>query len=426
MMERAVDKELKKNERMRLLHLIDQAFCAQSNRDFFRCIVKVILPKIHDVKTFVRPRSQWIQGKEAFIKERSKLINNIPEEIECAFESIKERVRDGEVKHPIIFDILCSIDNILRNKIVQAGLGSLYTDNAYFKMQLLLEMLLDLGPEEIVLEYAKIKLTKMPMISVFTGEMQLKMIAEYTFAPSLVKARQLDRSLYQKNVQQVWIALELLYIVEWCWNSSESVFDEKESSYQDSELHKYWLEMRAIKKNERIEGSSFFDKNKFLSCLATIVKAMFDEGSGPELISVDALQWSSLELKLVTSKGREYLLLELIDVYNYETLLSKTFIIHNFQDTESSPFQITRKLFDLPDATWINVTEICQSDGIGSSAKYLERIKMQNILGKVFFDRDGIQIRLNSRIMRCIDLSRAQRQSLQAFIQNLKVFQNFF
>lgn len=426
------DIELKKqtkNEKKLLQSLIESAIEASSELEFFQIIVEAILPKLRISNCFLSLRSKWVLGKETYGQQMHQIEEQALIEIKQTFEYLKVKlIAMGPSLHPIILDNMCSIEHIFQQEEKQNVVSFSYVEVAYQQIKLFLAMLLCFGMDEIVSSYGRIKISGLSMMNPFAGNLEVpsKFINEFTFAPSFIKKQQLVALFHKNEIEHCWIAIELIYLLEWCWNAPGYFFEDTNSTAKINNhenaridlhtLHSYWLELDKLKKdsNENKVVSIFFKRKKFISCLNVIVKEMFPENYNDNVVVVDSMINCFLDLELITN-NECYLALNVYSASNLGSV--KRIMVHKYQGKTSSIFKITDKLLNAPVGEWVNVIEIGNSDGVKNLSKYFERGGLKNILGRIFFDRDGPRMRLKSdQGIKCNDLSKTDRLDLQNYI----------
>jgi len=323
-------------------------------------------------------------------------------------------------------DIKDAVDAIAKTLETKQPLGiPSYIDVAEGQIRRLLLKLLCLDADNIVRDYGAIVEVNASVMNHKTGEWEhhKKDISLFTFAPSIIKLLELERDFSQNQLTAYsWIAWNNLCLLEWCWNTPFSFFGDKaldwhndESSHKSQNLlmlHDHWIEIDAIKKDEKKEKLvPFFEKNKFIG----FIKLLLNEIILDQAIESGELDNLPTEIEIISPYSVEFRLgytQIFLDVCWFESGSCTTFEVHSFQDG-SKRHNFIAAVDKAPIGELISI-----SDPGGSVAKYLKNMNLDNIVGQLFFERANTLTASmkHKRIMGDV-ISKSEREELKNCIK---------
>lgn len=183
-------------------------------------------------------------------------------------------------------------------------------------------------------------------------------------------------------------------------------------------FYNVWLEIYDLKNgtDDSRDKVRFFKRGKIMSCLDVIFREMFSDGENSQSIPVNSLPDHLLRLDLMPKGSHNFITLEV----DSGLLNRKIYKIHTFRLESSAVLSISEQLFNGIQKIWVDVTKTCDSNGVKNAAKYLERTKMDNVLGDSFFEKNGKLVRLKTRAVNSKSLSYAERLELEVLLTRLK------
>lgn len=415
--------ELLKGPIKPLGHFADESLYISSDADFFRYIAQYIVPLIRKSSHFEKFYFKWLKEKDEYSKLHSQLQANILLEVEQAFISLKLKLETNDfLKKPEVKEAIEDIARIIETKKPEGIPSYIYV--AEERIRQLLYLLFDLGAVNIVADYAVIIPANGSSVNSETGKYEYfnKIISTFNFAPSIVELKEIENAY--KN-QITWVAWDFLTLVEWCWNTPFSFFNDKTLSFKDHKdtnlseywlmLHGYWVEINELKKanKSRNKIAPFFDKARFITYIKLILNEIIleqainyeqDDKAESEIISPYSVAFRLDYNKLV------------LDVKWFEDIDHVTYMVHSFQE-ESGPHLFISQLLEIPIGQKANVP----SDKVsgGSSVKYLENMKINGILRQLFFDKTRTKsVSMKTKSIKGSDLSKSDCENLRSFIKN--------
>jgi hypothetical protein len=409
----------------------DELCAAKSDFDFFRIIAQNIVPLIRQSPAFEFFYLQSVKEKDAYLKLRADLEVNAPQEIEQIFVSLKETLEAaGLLFNANIKQQLDDITLVFLKKNAYAIPS--YLEVVRKKLAQLLEDICDIGRVDIVEKYATITYRDSVIQN---AEDRLKTvkkpyIKQFSFASTLSELDKLNDIWRVEEIQLFWVAWEYFELVEWCWNTPFSFFDDKTEDYQDYQLrntsvqllsiHHNWLELNKIKQGNYIQQSSYlFRREVFLKLLKLIIntitlkQAISPIKSDALVTDREASEPYKVELKLHYTKL-------LLIVQWFKDGNEHVYIVSSFQDG-SGPYNFMKAL--LNDAhlnTPVDIRKVSKTSG-GTVAKYFKWMKINNIIGSIFFNKR--KTHTAAMIAECIygsDLSQRDLAELKTYIKGLK------
>ncbi len=378
----------------------DELFNTTTDFDYFNIIATQIVPLIRQSPAFECFYCVYIKEKNLYLRLHAELETQSKIEVEQASVSLKSVLQKLGILNKA--EIKQQVDDIAQ-VFAKKNMGTLppYHVIAYEKLCSLLECLLEIDCIDIVRNYATVTLctVKKHVGNEWTiQEIEQACIQHFTFAPSLVKLREIEEVWRWELVQHSWVAWEYLSLVEWSWNTPASFFCDKNKSYEVHKLRTssidllslrdYWLQINNIKQRQKNVPGMFFRRDFFTRYMKLILDkiVIYQESNAIssndlEIAIEDQNRVYSVELRL--DKIKYQLLLDVQRAHGEKTY---TYIIHSFRDNFKRSNVITR-LFDLAFFNEkINMAETSGVKGL-SVAKFLKDTKLNNILGKIFFDK---------------------------------------
>lgn len=410
---------------------VDRAMHAGSEREALFIIASKILPFIRNSKSCRRFMFQRIADRDNYYRELNKCMAVAPKQVERTFESLKLDLRDANLlSNEQIERHIVDIEKVFNN--IASFRMPTYIEVVDEKIATLLHVILELNHHDIVRSYATIENQFVERVNVQKNKLERvekPYISEITYAPSLNRLQELRNLFCSDSVEDIWIAWEFLALLEWCWNTPFSFFENKELHYDDYQsasysnqllqLHSVWCVVNQIK-NKEIIGSmrSMFCREYFKKYLELIMDYFVDEqeevqdqqtlikdsGSSKSLIPY------SIELKLV---GLELLL----DVEWFDYGGAHSCILQTYR-SESGPFNCMDLLLNKePVGTMLNIEKI-GFDGMNTGKLITSKKNAIAVrfLMKLFFQKDTNdrtrKISLKSKVILCSDLSKHDQQEL--------------
>lgn len=412
-------------------YFADELTEAKSDFEFFRVLAMYIVPLIRRSPVFEQIYFEWVKQKDTYLKTQKELQGKTPQEVENAYRSLKIILKTNNLlEDEKIKQRLDSIEEVFEKKHTY-GTPS-YVDEVYDRMRYLLSYLLDLGMIDVVKGYAV--LIYEDRIIEFIGIKKVH-IDHLKFAPSLIALRELQQVFGWNKVQDSWVAWEFVALVEWCWNTPFSFFDDKRENYESYQagnesmnlwrLHSHWLELNQIKQSHSDRGFvSFFTRDRFLGYVKLIINEviLYQEANVTQLIiesepnSLDVYVPFLIKLTMIGTRL-------LLDVYWSQNSDASTVFISEFQE-ESGPHKFFKKLLESPGKT----VDVDVASGVSGAtvAKFLDGANLNNILGELFFEKIKNQKTRKACMkfeeIRCQDLSKANQIELVRHIKRLREF----
>lgn len=413
----------------------DQVMSAQSDFDVMLIIAKSIVPLIRQSKAFGRFYFQRIKDRDGYYKECNAYELNVPKEIEDTVVSLKSDIigaalfNDADVKARI-----ADIEAVFNNK-ASHGMPP-YTEVVYEKIVHLLEVLLEMGREDIVKSYATVRYSSHVVINAQTGERETiknASIQEVIFARSLSRRRELRKVFNWNNVQDVWVAWEFLVLLEWCWNTPFSFFKDKQLNYVDYQsannsnqlllLHNSWCLINKLKNGEKKELiASVFQRKYFVQYLELILEEIIleqetvvDRG---DIIKSTAVSKDNFPYSIALKMDYSQLFLE---VHWSEDGAQDTYFLHPFHE-KSGPYTLLKLLLSKPVGDIVDVRKIDVS-GV-NVRKLLGGAGLNAILIRVFFNRIKgcmtYKISMKAKVINCADLSKDDCGALLEYLKGIE------
>jgi len=184
-----------------------------------------VIPFLRNDQTIEPLRKKWHRRYESLCAQVTTLEKTALDEVVGAFDRLKQELQPIDSLRQEIE----RIDDILAGTPKEAGFSSwpLYR-HAFFEIKRLLESVL-IEPDglEICKRYALlgVKEKHIPRLNQPSEIVQEPYIMNYTFAPSIDKARlALDAAHWDQTNDPAVMWYYFLY-AEWCWNTNESYFE---------------------------------------------------------------------------------------------------------------------------------------------------------------------------------------------------------
>ena len=401
--------------------LFDMALETKSDLELLKIIAQDIAPLIRTAEICNNANLKWTNSANLYLKEKHQLNSNVSTEVEQGFLSLKFVLEEKKFfNNPIIMCKVYDVERLFQQKEEPLDGGYSYIDLACVQIRSLLGTLLDIGVDDIVKKYAKIKLCDIPMVNVHTGKWQMvsKTVSELIFAPSIVKKNELE-NLFCKysKVEDSWVAREILLYVEWCWNTEPSFF-EGDLDKNKLALRNIWIELEDVKKNNGTDNISlaFFRRDRLIDSL----KLIHDEIMPGNLVKnkLDKIKPYKLELRLYKAHMIDHLLLDI-----YWDILGgcDTRKIHSFR-TKSIGFNLINEILSKPCGTLLDIRKF----GGQSVAAIFTKLKLQNILGDIFFDKPDTgkthRVFMKFKSVKIEDISKIDANRLVNHINKLERF----
>ena len=422
----------------------DELIGARSDHDFFSIIALNVVPLVRKTKAFEPFYYRCLKEKDAYLKEKDALEIKVPNEVEEAFRSLQLALENKDLLCPVeVKQELEIIHGVFSQKHAY-GIPS-YVQVAYDKICYLLKLILSIGGADLVREYAKIKCQtvyeynrnqpseKVQNQAQVPEKVQRWYVNEFTFAPSLLRLNELQNAFKWSKVNNAWIAWEYFVLVEWCWNTPFSFFDDKSLCYNDYKansaslgllvLHDYWIELNNIKNDCSDTQGLFFDRARFIEFLKTILHEIIlqqeisdNHGSSDIAAEEEVVIPYSLSIKL----HRTQLLLE---VDWFDDQVTHTYILHSFQSDSGGPYDFMNALLFTEEK--VDTNKVCIASG-SSVAKYLKYMHLDNIVGRLFIQKPKYNkthmAEMKSKIIFCKDRAKAEQLELVEFIKSLREY----
>jgi hypothetical protein len=416
----------------------DELCAAKSDYSFFQMIAQYIAPFFRQSSSLQFLYFKYIEDKDKYLKERNESESKASHEIECAFLSLNNDLREL-LQHPEVQKHLNAIEQVLREKN-RYGIPS-YLNEAYDRIISLLVLLDNMNQRDIVKKYAKIGVRHVmkcnPKTKVLES-IQESYIEQYTFASSILRLKELDGLWNYQNVNDFWIAWEYFFLIEWCWKAPFSFFENKAEKYDDLQsrnesvhllfLHDCWIHVNEIKQRSNTSRTpSLINKDVYLKFLKLILNELiFEQGSCAKLSetaseNIDDEVIVPYLLKIRFDDINNVLLL---DVKWSEVGSFHVYIVHTFQ-SGSGPYNFAKAYNEAKIGDEINVGEVSKVSG-ASVAKYRAVLKMDNILWDLFFTEKEFNktnvVIVKTKEVYCKDLSIVDRKLLKEYIKPLTPF----
>lgn len=216
-----------------------------------------------------------------------------------------------------------------------------------------------------------------------------------------------------------WVAWEQLYIIEWCWITPLSFFNDNHEKYCLSDemiqllsLHSDWCEINAIKKGQKyFSHKSFFSKTQILKYLEIIVDEIIMEqalagahNQHDELIKNEQLIFYSIQLTLPDIR----LYLDIKWSQNGNTI---RYFLSKFQNGSS------RHLFMLNLLEKRVAAIDLHEDKKGSASKNLSYAKLNNDLGHALIETvNSLTLSMKKTCFMQSDFSEKHAKEISLFI----------
>lgn len=429
------------NGRFRELgYFADRMAEAESDYDFFRTLAVDFVPLIRKSPAFEKFYFQCIKTRESYYQEKNELEEKAPEEVKVAFMRLRNDLKcAGFLENSEIAQKVSSIRKIFATKH-HYGMPS-YLDVAYQTMCHLLEDLLAMENEKllaIVKRYVTTHYLSFGVINHAIGKHEKLYIKDFIFASSLSRLHEMNEVFSWDKVEDFWVAWEFFVLVEWCWNTPFSFFDDKQLSHDDYqaanqsnhllELHDSWCQISEIKKQRSKNlNAVYFQRKRFSKYLDLILHPIIREQAILNVKhedSIDELDVSvphSIEWKLADVPFRKsILILKVVWSDSVIDSRSETFRIHSFKE-KSGPYSFFKEVQDSPIDTIVTIKEKNRS-----LKRYLTETKMHGIDGKLFFEKPengkAVSTRVKQQIVKCAGLPPTDRIALARYIKTLKPY----
>lgn len=407
---------------------------AMNPQKFFYIIVKNIVPLVCESQNFVSIYQQMAIKKKEYCNEVNKLHNVIPQEIESIFRRITCDLESKKLDTDrIVQNQIEEIQFIFDNK--QQYCIPAYTDCVYEKLKFLMTHLLDTGNEDIVHSYAELE-HNADAKEEQKAQSRGPYIRKFRLVPSLEQLHELQRKIDRDAMEELWIIWEHLLMVEWCWNTPKSFFEDEKLEYSDYnaqitstrlfELHSLWFEMLQIKNNDATHKAIYFTKERYKEYIELLCDKIFLSQSINLQFSTVAkksrLEFPS-QLSLRIDSKTEWLLL---DVRWNDSNISKSYVIRK-RLQQGAPLSVITSLLNNPIGTPCSISKI---DVSGTSVPHvLTRLKLKGPLQKLFFatlPNSCIVMKCNPVTKDVIDeLSDGDKSDLSSYIKSLSEYPPF-
>ena len=227
-------------------------------------------------------------------------------------------------------------------------------------------------------------------------------LAKQSFSPSIAKIQQVNTAFYSNQIEDPYIALEILYMMERYYSNTVA----------DQITDRFWGELQEVKNDS--DGLSFFNRVKILSCLNIVFQELFYE-SAVDASFNDTMRRNIISLRLDEVEERL-----LLDVEGSSELRKTTYLIYQFKWESPICFKIMQYIFkeNLP---WINTAK----RGISGPSKLFERTgflnesKKMNEVARIFFEVDGSRVKLKFQSKACVHLGMDSCVELSKLIHTL-------
>lgn len=374
-----------------LLSLMQSVYHSETDKEFVTSALATF-QTIKNQQNFSAIDTPYLKKSEKNFAQAEKLLLQVPTTLNAAFERIKIFLNEKKFfRNPIFMVYFSNIQGLIQQLNDDQEEKDVLINKIYLEIQQLLNSLLsyeDAVP--FVAEFGTIEASGFPMVNVLTGQWDLspKHLAKQTLAPFIDKIRQITAAYYSHQIEDLYIALEILYMLERYYNSSRS--DQSALS-----TDRFFNELMRVK-NAECNALSFFSREKILSCLDVLFRELFYESA------VGVLFNDSMKRNIITLRLDEYEQRLLFDVYCPNEMRETTHLIHQFKGANSVCFKIMQDIFKDP-LSCINVVR----HGINGPSKFFERTgfvtesQKMNEIAKIFFEVDDSRVKLKYRSKSC-------------------------
>jgi len=385
----------------------------KTNFEFFQVIAHSIMPLIREADAYSSLYHAWITQRQKYKKTYLQIESDAKNELYGTLIQLKK---------------ILEKENLLQNQSLHCGLSAAeqildsqkiyivpsYVKAAYRQLRTLLFELLRQNHTEIVGHFAQITFLDKVVIDETTKEItyiKSPAIEYFTFAPSLTQLNHLHSQFSWDRVDETWIAWEYLTLAEECWNTDPASItvpsiEDNENDAFHLNFRAFCSEMQIIKSGEDSQ-SLFFQRERFICYLKKIHHELIlyqemhpkeEIEPFPYVISLE-LQFNRLILNVKWVKESE----------------TESYLVHKFNE-ESEPYLFIKRLLN----SQPNTSVFLKSSG-ANIPKFLERIKLNGILSRLFFThRTTISLALQSK---CIKLREYPDFNLKELRKEIKSFE---
>ena len=426
-MSKRIYQELLKGDLKTLGYYVDELYEAKLDFEFFQIIAKFIVPLLRQSTAFEQFYFKYIKDKDAYLKLHAELESKAPEEVEQALLSLKADLElsgllnDANIKH--------RLDDIVQTFTQKERYGMpSYLEETHERQRQLLEQILDSNTIDIVQKYATISYRNHLVWNEDMHkheEIKKPHIDKFIFASSLIRIQELN-SIWWALIDQSWVAWEYLVLVEWCWNTPFSFFDDKIEKYDDYQsrnvsvqllsLHNYWVQINKIKESvSQDQVSGTFSRETFVRYLKLILnEIVLEQETNSIPLNEIVLEEESFEPHCIEQLRLSYTKL-FLDVQWFQGGRLHAYLVHTFQDGKKRQIFMA-SLLEAPIGQKISIST--DKNPGGNIAKYLKDANLNNILGALFFERvNTFTVSMKCKSIKGKDISKSERSNLKNFIK---------
>jgi hypothetical protein len=414
----------------------DELFNTTTDFDFFNIIATQIVPLIRQSPAFERFYCVYAKEKNSYLTLHAKLETQAKKEVERVSVSLKAALEKLGIINKT--EIKQQVDDIAQ-VFAKKNMSTLppYHVIAYEKLCSLLEYLLEIGCIDIMQNYATITLRT---VKKHEGEewtiqeVKQACIQYFTFAPSLIRLRTIEEVWRWEFVRDSWVAWEYLFLVAWCWNTEPSFFGDEDKRCEVNQscmnnidllvLQDYWLQIDNIKRRQTNQPGLFFRRDFFTKYLKLILNhiIIYQESHAISSSDVETTIEGQNRLYSVELRLDKVRLRLLLDVQLAQDEKIYTYVIHRFREAFKR-WAVILYLFDSILDEKINIAEVSRTETL-SVAKFLKDTKLNNIVGKIFFDKiNTVTLVKKAGPVLCASLSSSDLAALKEHISTLKLSQ---
>ena len=408
-------------------YFADKFIDAKTEYDGLSIITRYIIPFIRRSKACRHFIFQCVADRDRYYNRWRDCETHAPREVESTYISLKSYLKKYDLlNNGCIQSLIAEMDEVLLQRAMYRMPP--YIEVLDDKIKELLTLLLELGYLNIVEPYAVIDGIN-DRFGV-EGKNRRAFIKENTYAPSLVELKELNTIFSWDRVEDVWVAWEYFILLDWCWNTPFSFFDDKQPKYDnynsaiDSNklyvLHDEWCLINELKKGKKQALiCSVFNRKYFQKYLELILDHLILEQAVSAVQGDDTYELNKTPYSIELNLQDLRLFLE---VCWFDHGGSKSYYLQTFRN-ESGPYKCMRSLFDFPG----DMVDVRKNGYSGmNTSKIINSIykECSNFLMKIFFEKDKsnatYKISLKNQPILCSNLSKKEQRELVRHLSQLQ------
>jgi hypothetical protein len=217
-MSRRIYTEVLQGNYKALGYYADEVVDSKSDFYFFHVIAIFIAPLIRRAPAFEWFFFRCMEEKDTHFRRRAELENAAPIEVEQAYRDLKQDLKVANLLNDSAIEQ--KIENIDRIFVQKASYGiPSYIEVIHQEICHLLEDTLRIAGVDIVKKYATVARRNDQFY-----------IDKFTFGRAVIELGEMD-AIWKNPCENLWVAWEYFALVEWCWTTPFSFFDDKQEDY---------------------------------------------------------------------------------------------------------------------------------------------------------------------------------------------------